>query len=150
MDSTVCSITLAAGEGKRMPADMPPKSCCRIGPVSVIENALRSFESAGIDRHAVVVGHRAGEVMAEVTRSRPSALFSYQERPRGTGDAVRCALRLLAGVGAPEHVFICAGDKVIAPHVVRSLMAAYVDGGLDFCLLAGPAGEAVLRRQRQQ
>ncbi|GAG08562.1 unnamed protein product, partial [marine sediment metagenome] len=31
-----------------MPDDMPPKPCCKIGPVSVIENALEAYELAGI------------------------------------------------------------------------------------------------------
>ena len=46
----LCSLTLAAGAGSRMPGDMPPKSCCRVGPLSVIENALQAYEQAGEHR----------------------------------------------------------------------------------------------------
>ncbi len=87
MYSDFCSITLAAGWGSRMPADSPPKPCCRIGPVSVIENALRTYEEAGIHQHVVVVGYQAEAVMAEVCRRRSDVLFAFQPERRGTGDA---------------------------------------------------------------
>ena len=42
-----------------MPEDMRPKACCKVGSVSVIENALRTYEQAGIRRHVIVVGRSA-------------------------------------------------------------------------------------------
>jgi len=137
MGPEVCSVTLAAGAGRRMPEDMPPKPCCRIGPLSVIENALHAYEEAGIRQHLVVVGHRAEKVMEEVRRTRQDVLFAYQSSLRGTGDAVRCALDLLVGLGRPEHVLICAGDKVIAPRVIRGLLETYADSECDLSLVAG-------------
>ena len=109
-----------------MPPDSPPKPCCKIGPVSVIENALRTYEEAGIHQHAVVVGYRAEEVMAEVCRGRPDVLFAFQPERRGTGDAVRCAVDLLGAACEPKHVLICAGDKVIEPRVIRGMLEAYL------------------------
>jgi bifunctional N-acetylglucosamine-1-phosphate-uridyltransferase/glucosamine-1-phosphate-acetyltransferase GlmU-like protein len=52
----------------------------------VIENALKTYELAGIDRHVIVVGRSADKVMDEVCRTRPDVLFAYQREPRGTGD----------------------------------------------------------------
>ncbi|MFH0963020.1 MAG: galactokinase family protein [Planctomycetota bacterium] len=132
------SITLAGGLGTRMPPDMPPKSCCRIGPVSVIENALAAYELAGIHSHVVVVGARAALVMEEVSRIRRDVLFAYQSAPRGTGDAVACALDLLERTLRPEHVLISAGDKVVEPAVIRSMVETYSSSPCDLCLLAGP------------
>ena len=141
MAAEVCSITLAAGAGARMPADAPPKPCCKIGPVSVIENALQTYEEAGILRHVVVVGARAEDVMAEVCRNRQDVLFAFQPRRRGTGDAVRCAVELLTSVGEPEHVLICAGDKVVASRVVRGMLETYLASDDQLCLLAGPSAD---------
>jgi N-acetylgalactosamine kinase len=135
------SVTLAAGAGKRMPSDMPPKPCCKIGPISVIQNALQTYEEAGVQKHVLVVGHRAEEIMDEVRRTRGDVLFAYQAKLRGTGDAVRCALDLLEAAGPPEHVLICAGDKVVAPQVVRGLLETYAASGADLCMVAGPAEE---------
>ena len=141
MPPDVYSITLAAGVSSRMPKDMRPKSCCKVGTLSVIENTLTAYEQAGITRHVVVIGHAAEQVMDEVTRKRRDVLFAYQSRPRGTGDAVECALELLAGIGPPESVFITAGDKVIAPYVIRGLLERYADTGCDLCLAARPGGD---------
>jgi len=135
----VYSITLTAGKSSRMPEDMRCKACCKVGALSTIDNALKTYELAGISKHVIVVGHAAEEVMEEVTRKRRDVLFAYQSRPRGTGDAVECAMALLEGVGPPESVVICAGDKVIAPYVVRGLLETYGDYGCDLCLVGGPA-----------
>ena len=154
VDSEIWSVTLAAGAGTRMPPDMPPKPCCRVGPLTVIEHCLQAYEAAGIRRHAVVVGCRAAEVMGEVSSRRPGVLFAYQSEPLGTGDAVRCALDLLAANGAPEHVLVSAGDKVLEPAIVRGLVEAYGAGTYDLLILAGRAedypgtGQLVMRDGR--
>jgi N-acetylgalactosamine kinase len=154
MGSEFCSITLAAGVGSRMPKDAPPKACCRIGPVSVIENALEAYEQAGIERHVVVVGSRAAEVMEEVCRRRRNVLFAYQPRPRGTGDAVHCALELLEDTFRPEHLLISAGDKVVAPALVKGVVESYTSSAHDLCVLAGslqhnPEGGRIVVRDGQ-
>jgi N-acetylgalactosamine kinase len=138
MQESIYSITLAAGSSSRMPEDMRPKACCKIGAKSVIDNCLTTYESAGISNHVLVVGHAAETVMDEVTRKRSNVLFAYQGEQRGTGDAVACALDLLDGIGAPDHVVISAGDKIIAPYVVRGLIETYSASDCDFCLAAGP------------
>lgn len=137
MPADFYSVTLAAGTGSRMPGDMPPKPCCKVGPLSVIENALQAYEQAGIHKHLVVVGFEADGVMETVCRARRDVLFAYQSERRGTGDAVRCALDFLASVAPPQHVLICAGDKVIEPHVIRGLTETYVTSGAALCLVAG-------------
>lgn len=141
MTTQVCSITLAAGAGSRMPDGVPPKPCCRIGPVSVLESALEGYEQAGIRQHVVVVGSRAEEVMGEASRCGREVLFAYQKEQRGTGDAVRCALELLETTLQPKHVLICSGDKVVAPYLVRGLVDSYGASENDLRLLAAPATE---------
>ncbi len=138
MAPKVYSITMTAGAGSRMPEDMRPKSCCKVGALSTIENVLRTYEQAGITHHVVVIGHAADQVMDEVTRTRRNVLFAYQRQARGTGDAVRCALDLLDALDPPESVLICAGDKVLAPHVIRGVLETYADQGCDLCLTGGP------------
>jgi len=156
MQAEICSVTLAAGTGSRMPPDMPPKPCCKIGPLSVMENALETYEAAGIYRHVVVVGHAAAAVMAAATRGRRDVLFAFQGVARGTGDAVRRGLELLDSLGGAEHVLITAGDKVITPQVARGLLDAYAESGMDFLLAAGPCehnpggGRVIVRDGRVQ
>jgi len=148
------SITLAAGACSRMPADMRPKACCKVGGAMVIERALAAYESAGIRRHMIVVGAMAEQVMAGVAASGRVALFAFQPSPKGTGDAVLCALDALRLAGPPRDVLICAGDKLIAPHVLRGLVEAHEQDGADFSFVAGAvaagedAGRVVVREVR--
>ena len=141
MPSDVYSITLAAGAGSRMPEDMPPKPCCKVGPAPVIGHALSAYEQAGITDHVVVVGCNAEQVMDEVAATGTSALYAYQETPLGTGHAARRALEVLQKTGAPEHVLICAGDKLVDPGVFRALVEHYGASELDLCLTAGRADD---------
>ena len=156
MSSEVYSIVMAAGASSRMPPDMRPKACCGIGTLSVIEYALQMYEEAGIHKHAVVVGHGGEKVMDKLSGKGYHVLFAYQSQPRGTGDAVRCALEMLAGIDSPEHVLIAAGDKVIAPEVIRGLMERFAASGNDLCLVAGRssdypgAGRIIVRKGHAQ
>jgi len=151
MDADIYSVTLAAGSSSRMPDDLAPKCCCKIGPVSVIENALQVYEQAGVEKHLVVVGCHAERVMEEVRRVRQDVVFAYQPSPVGTGDAARCGLDLLAATVRPEHVLICSSDKVVAPRVMCGIVEAYAEAEYDLCLLAGrvehnPSGGRILTR----
>ncbi len=125
-----------------MPPEMRPKACCRIGTRSVIEHALETYEEAGIRRHVIVVGHYADRVMAEVTKHQPGALFAYQSKPKGTGDAARRALDLLAADTPPDYVLISAGDKVIAPRIINGLLQTFEATEADLCLAVGACEEA--------
>ena len=133
----IYSITLAAGAGSRMPSDMPPKSCCKVGPIPVIEHVFQAYEEAGVTDHVVVVGCEAQRVMEEVSRLGRRVLFAFQDQPLGTGHAVHCALDLLELVGPPRHVLICAGDKLVSPSVLRGLLRDYTSSDRDMCLAAG-------------
>jgi len=152
MEPQIYSVTLAAGAGTRMPDEMPAKPCCRIGPKSVIENALETYESAGIYHHLIVVGRNAEEVIAEASRHKAGVLFAYQPVQRGTGDAVKCGLKVLEDIGHEGDVLIAASDKVIALPALRALLESYRAGGFDLHLLVGSsadfplAGRIILRK----
>src|SRR5208283_1313989 len=137
MSSEVYSIAMAAGASSRMPPELRPKACCQVGTISVIEYALQTYEQAGIHKHAVVVGRGGEKVMDTLSGKGFHVLFAYQTQPKGTGDAVRCAVEMLAGMDSPEYVLIAAGDKVIAPEVIRGLMESFAASGDDLCLVAG-------------
>ncbi|MGO8705009.1 MAG: NTP transferase domain-containing protein [Candidatus Brocadiia bacterium] len=156
MSSEVYSIAMAAGASSRMPPELRPKACCQVGTISVIEYALQTYEQAGIHKHAVVIGRGGEKVMDTLSGKGYHVLFAYQTQPKGTGDAVRCAVEMLAGIDSPEYVLIAAGDKVIAPEVIRGLMERFAASGNDLCLVAGRssdypgAGRIVLREGRAQ
>ncbi len=84
-------VVMAAGQGKRMKS-ATPKVLHAVGGRPMLEYVLRAAEALAASRLIVVVGH-GGDAVAEYVGSR--AAIARQEPPRGTGDAVRCALALI-------------------------------------------------------
>ena len=122
------AVILAAGEGKRMHSDLPKVAhlCAGRPLVRWVVDAARA---AGARPIVVVVGHGADLVRGLV----PDAETAFQERQRGTGDAVRCALPALAddaGNPYPGPVLVLNGDSpLITPETLMGLADAQRDTG---------------------
>ncbi|MFZ5862440.1 MAG: bifunctional UDP-N-acetylglucosamine diphosphorylase/glucosamine-1-phosphate N-acetyltransferase GlmU [Nitrospirota bacterium] len=132
-------IVMAAGHGKRMKSALP-KVLHPVGGRPMVEYPLRAAEALGAARVAVVVGH-GGDAVAEFIGNR--ALIARQDPPRGTGDAVRCALARM-----PEFagtVVVLSGDTpLVRPETVQRLLTRHRDAGAAVTLatmrLDNPAG----------
>ena len=120
-------ILLCAGKGTRMQNERTHKVCYEIAGVPAILRLIRSLKEGGISRFLVVVGNKCEKVMACLDGVEGVA-YAYQPEQRGTGDAVRCGLRALSGMGLSGPVFVAMGDKILAPEVVFKLLNAYEDG----------------------
>jgi bifunctional N-acetylglucosamine-1-phosphate-uridyltransferase/glucosamine-1-phosphate-acetyltransferase GlmU-like protein len=136
MTADIVSITLAAGSSARMPPELRPKACVKIGGVTVIERALRAYEAAGIARHVIVVNQEADRIR-EALAHRDNVTYAVQETARGTGDAARYGLDCVAKIAPESAVLISAGDKIIGDGLVSGLIALYAETGADFSLVAG-------------
>lgn len=107
--SPFAAIILAAGEGTRMKSAIPKVLHPVAGEpmISHLLSALRPLKPAA---SVVVIGRQ----MESVVRVVEPAETAVQDRPLGTGDAVRVALRRLAGRLAPdgeiEDVLVLFGD----------------------------------------
>jgi bifunctional UDP-N-acetylglucosamine pyrophosphorylase/glucosamine-1-phosphate N-acetyltransferase len=132
-------IVMAAGQGKRMKSALP-KVLHPVGGRPMVEYPLRAAEALAASRVVVVVGH-GGDTVAEFVGGR--ALIARQDPPRGTGDAVRCALARI-----PEFagtVVVLSGDTpLVRPETVQRLLTRHRDAGATVTLatmrLDNPAG----------
>jgi bifunctional UDP-N-acetylglucosamine pyrophosphorylase/glucosamine-1-phosphate N-acetyltransferase len=113
-------VIMAAGHGKRM-RSATPKVLHPVGGRPMLEYVLRAAESLAAPQVIVVVGH-GGDAVADYVGSR--ALIVRQQPPRGTGDAVRCAL-----TGLPEFagtVVVLSGDTpLVRADTVRRLLETH-------------------------
>jgi len=145
-DTTFC-VVLAAGEGKRMRCPDRQKVGFEVAGAPVILRALRAYQEAGVSQHAIVVGHRAEEVLATVGKRYPNAAFVYQAEPLGTGHATKCGTRLLEQAGYDGDILIVVGDNIIEPRAIRKLMEAFRAEGCDLAFLTDrKAGNPTLGR----
>jgi bifunctional UDP-N-acetylglucosamine pyrophosphorylase/glucosamine-1-phosphate N-acetyltransferase len=96
-------LILAAGRGTRMRSRLP-KVLHRVAGLPMVTHVVAAAEAAGAARIGVVVGPEMADVAAAVA---PHGT-AMQAAQRGTGDAVRAGLPLLAGFDGP--VLVLFGD----------------------------------------
>ncbi len=108
MTSHPLAIVLAAGKGTRMKSDLP-KVLLPVCGRPMIHFVLDALDRAGFKEKIVVVGHRAGDVKAELANRHDSISFVEQTQQLGTGHAVMQCRAALAGHDVP--VLVVAGDS---------------------------------------
>jgi bifunctional UDP-N-acetylglucosamine pyrophosphorylase / glucosamine-1-phosphate N-acetyltransferase len=111
------AIVLAAGQGTRMKSDLA-KVLHPIAGRPMIGHVLAALDQAGIDRVVVVIGPGMDDVAGAVAPHRTA----IQDRPLGTGDAVRAARRALAGFDG--DVLVLFGDTPLLTADTIAAMAA--------------------------
>jgi len=111
-------IILAAGEGKRMGADVP-KPLVEVAGRPMIEHLLESVRDTGIDeRPILVVAPHSVETFNEVCRDQ-SCEYVVQEEQLGTGDAARAAEEAANGA---ETVIVLYGDHpFLSSEIIQQL-----------------------------
>ena len=116
------AILLCAGKGTRMGQSDRSKVAYDCAGVPVIKRIVRNMREGGVTRFVVVVGHMAESVMSALA-DEPGILYAYQKEQKGTGHAAACGLAVLNDIGFAGRVIISMGDKIVAPRLVRGLLA---------------------------
>ena len=117
----VVSVVLAAGKSTRMKSEVPKvlhKVCGRI----MIDYVLDAARSAGVQRHVVIVGHKA-DMVRDALSHHDDVVFAEQTEQKGTGHAVMmCEPHLKDHAGS---VLILAGDTpLLKGDSLRALLDA--------------------------
>lgn len=106
------AVVLAAGLGTRMRSAVI-KVLHRLCGRPMLEYPLSLLGTLGVQRTVLVLGHQAKEVEAELRRRGTfpeGGVVALQAEPRGTADAVRCALPALEASAPGSRVLILYGD----------------------------------------
>jgi bifunctional UDP-N-acetylglucosamine pyrophosphorylase/glucosamine-1-phosphate N-acetyltransferase len=141
----VKAIILAAGKGVRMKSDRA-KVLHEVLGAPAICHVLQAVRDAGVADLLVVVGYQADLVR----EAAGTATFVEQKEQRGTGHAVLCCEKALAGFDG--DVFVLAGDApLITPATLRRMLEEHRRRGADATFLSAvvpdPAGYGrVIRR----
>lgn len=113
---TLQAVVLAAGLGTRMKSPRAKVLHPILGR-PLVGWVLAALDEVGAEP-IVVIHHQEEDVRAAL----PGRRFARQEVPRGTGDAARAALPLLAD----GPVLVCAGDTpLLTAGVLRAVLAAH-------------------------
>lgn len=146
--SPIACLVLAAGHGTRMHS-AKPKVLHDVGHLPMLGHCLRLARAVGAERLGVVLGAGGEQVAAALGGLDPDAATATQDPPRGTGDAVRCAMPLLEGFEGV--VLVLYGDTpLLTSESVRALLAE-IEAGAGLAVLGfetddpGPYGRLVTR-----
>src|SRR5512139_1233323 len=134
MNRPFVTIILAGGRGTRMGSSDKHKVCFEVLGVPVIVRALETYNLCGSRLNVIVVGSMPESVMATVNSRFPGTAYAFQARPLGTGDAARKGAEVLERMRFEGTVMLVAGDKVIAPKVIRDLLAVHERSKADVTL----------------
>ena len=120
----VVGVILAAGEGRRMHS-RTPKPLHRAAGKELIRFPLELLEECGVARIIVVVNPDNAPAVSDLLGARVD--YAVQPAPRGTADALACALAALDGLDAtPSTIIVMAGDTpLVRPESVRRLLAEH-------------------------
>jgi len=116
---SLSAVVLAAGEGTRMRSGLA-KVLHQAAGLALLDHVLAALAPLAPSPLVVVVGHRRDQVKDHLA-GRP-VLQAVQDPPRGTGDAVRCALGLLPEAG---ELLVLSGDvPLLTTATLEGLVAA--------------------------
>ncbi len=141
------AIQLAAGRGTRLGAITAhyPKALLEVGGRPIIVRIIDGLARAGIADLAIVTGHEAALLEAEVGTGAHAGLrivYVRQERLEGTARA----LALARGFAGDDHFFFGWGDILVAaPNYARVIKAArFADAVLAVNEVDDPAAGAAV------
>lgn len=120
-------VILAAGEGTRMKSTLP-KVLHEVAGRSLLGHVIEAASHVEPEHVVVVIGHGRDLVAAHVAEIAPWVLTVVQEEQRGTGHAVRTALKDLVARGAQLSgpVVVLAGDTpLLTGETLSGLMTTH-------------------------
>ena len=116
-------MILAAGQGKRM-RSAQAKMLHPLAGIPLVAHVIEAAREARPLSIAMVVGHGGDAV--EKALAAPDLVFVRQDPPRGTGDAVRCALAVLPHDGV---TVVANGDCPLIPAATFAALAGVAAHG---------------------
>lgn len=131
------SIILAAGHGKRIKSEKSKMLHEIWGKPSVWRVSEAARRGLSSSNQVIVVGKKALDVAFSLGR-RPNRIFVYQKEQRGTGDAVRTALKHPEMQQFKGTIFIVPGDMgLLTEHTVKELNEQFHRSGCDMLVTTG-------------
>jgi bifunctional UDP-N-acetylglucosamine pyrophosphorylase / glucosamine-1-phosphate N-acetyltransferase len=126
---TRAALILAAGEGTRMKSELP-KVAHRILGVAMVELVVDAARAGGVDRLAVVTGHKADTVEALLD----GVTTCRQEQQLGTGHAVMSAREALGDLDG--SLLVLSGDTpLLRAETISRLCGERERSGAAVCVL---------------
>ena len=120
----LCSIILAAGEGKRMKTKTA-KPLVKVCGKPIIDYVLGAAKAAGITQNIIVVGHKAEDIKAHL---KESVTYTYQYKQKGTGHAVKMGIEPIKDKCGAVLV-MCGDTPLFEGEEIEKIIDAHIKSG---------------------
>lgn len=132
MNSKVCAVVLAAGEGKRMKSELP-KVLSEVLFKPMIDWVIDAAFAAGIPSVCTVVGRGAELVTSHIESSYGNGsiglTFRTQRERLGTAHAVAQASDFLSEMSGGHTLILCGDAPFISPDDIKRSLVSHTDSG---------------------
>ena len=121
------AVMLAAGVGSRLfgaGSEQPPKVLLRFDGKTLLQRHVETLLAAGIERLAVVVGHRKDDVIDALAATAPSGFASCIENPAFREGSVVSMWSARDAFTSGEDVLFMDADVLYHPEVLFRLVRA--------------------------
>lgn len=129
MQSDVCAVVLAAGNGKRMDSNLP-KVLHTVGGIEMVNIVVRTIQSTGVSSIVVVTPNQSLDIEQSITEV---VDFVEQSIPLGTGDALAKAEKLCTDY--KTTLVLMADTPLILPETIKELLYAHANFDATITLL---------------
>jgi molybdenum cofactor cytidylyltransferase len=117
----IAGLVLAAGESSRMGQD---KALLTYRGRTFLETVVANLHAAGLERVAVVLGHRAAKIQRAVSLPGAEVVINHDYR-RGQTSSLQAGLRALESADL-EAVVLCLVDHpAVSTETIRTLIASF-------------------------
>lgn len=121
---SICSIILAAGEGKRMKSKNA-KPLQIAGGKALIDWVLDAAKGAGAERNIVVIGHMAENMRTHLGEE---VEYAYQYEQLGTGHAVMQGIEPISGESGTVMV-VCGDTPLVTSETLKTAYDEHIKCG---------------------
>jgi len=144
----VAAIVLAAGASTRYGQ---PKQLLPVGLRTMLQHVVDVVLASPVDQTIVVLGHRAGEIGANVRQGlltaadKPADIVTNEEWEAGLSTSVQIGLRAIRP-DVQAALFVLADQPAITPEIITALLRRYQETGAPIVVPAyqGKRGNPVL------
>jgi len=144
----VAAIVLAAGASTRYGQ---PKQLLPVGLRTMLQHVVDVVLASPVDQTIVVLGHRAGEIGANVRQGlltaadKPADIVTNEEWEAGLSTSVQIGLRAIRP-DVQAALFVLADQPAITPEIITALLRRYQETGAPIVVptYQGKRGNPVL------
>ena len=131
------SVILAAGHGKRIKSEKSKMLHEIWGKPSVLRVSEAAIKGLSSPNQVIIVGKKALEV-ARALGKKKNRLFVFQEKQKGTGDAVKIAMEHKGVSGFSGNVYVFPGDMgLLTDNTVVQFKKSFESCSCDMFVLTG-------------